>query len=769
MLQRSSSDANTSQVILNDRYVPAHASAIDLREIVRILRRHARIVIASTAILVVLALLFVVLVTPQYTATSSVLIDPRRANVLDSNNQVLTNFGTDDATIESQVSLLQSVAVLQRVVENLKLTSDPEFAPPPGVLDSVRALFSRKPAGGAGVEDVAKARAMETLDRRLKIIRQRATFIVDVNASSYERDKAARIANAVTQAYFLEQVHSKYDATKTAANWLNDQLEDLKARVIASDKAVQDFRAANNLNVAQGVTVNDQQISDLNNKLIEARAESAETRAKYEQVDQIAKSGGDAGSVAEALGSDMISRLRTQYAELAKTEADLSTKFGPRHPQLETVRAQLRETRKLIGEEIRRILQARGHTYDVAVARENSLQKSLDGLQNVSSESGQAQVRLRELQRQAEANRTLYESFLARYKETSAQESLEMPDSRIVTKAEAPITPSFPKIPLTLGLAFAIGLGLGCLLALVADYLDRRIKTNDQARAASGLPSIAAVPAVNVREIARLAKRGRKALDGYDPTTARLLPPALQPPLLRYAVEHPTSAFAEAIRSVRFALQRSARDKTTQVIMVTSAVDGEGKTTLAANLGLSMASLGVKTILVDGDLRNSELTRSMCPRARAGLLDVALAKMPLHQAVLMDQGGNLAILPSPTPSDISVLTEFASSDGMSSILQELRNYFDAIIVDAPPLLPLIDGRALAEQSDCVIFAIGWDQTPSEVVARAVELLAPIHGCVLGTVLTRVDLGRLRFYEPYGSSTYGSSYPYGGPPFQEAAE
>jgi polysaccharide biosynthesis transport protein len=768
MLQHNSDGTQVLTQRFADHAAPAAGGfhGIDVREIARILRRHVNLIAATTAVLIALALVFVAIVTPLYSATSTVLIDPRRSSVVDNSNPVLSNFGTDDASIESQVSLIQSLAVMQRVADGLKLKDDPEFAPPPSLLDWIRSLFSRSGAPGTSVDDVARARAIDTLQKRLKILRQRSTFLVDITASAQDRNKATAVANAVAQAYFLEQVRSKYDATKTAAGWLNQQLAELKSRVITSDKAVQDFRAANNLFVAQGVTINDQQMGDLNTKLVEARTEAAETRAKFEQVARLAKSGGDSGSVTEALGSETIARLRGQYAELSKTEADLSTKFGSRHPQLTTVRAQLRETKQLIGEEVQRILQARRHTYEVAAAREESLQKSLGDLTNTSSDAGQAQVRLRELQREAEANRTLYESFLARYKEASAQESLEMPDSRVVTKAEAPISPSFPKVPLTLGLALLIGLALGSLFALLADYLDRRIKTHEQAKA-SGLPSVAALPNISARELATLAKQGRADLERYDPRTTRLLPAGLQPPLLRYAITQPMSQFAEAVRSIRFALQHAARMRTTQVICVTSAVGGEGKSTLAANLALSLAAVGVKTLLVEGDLRNPQLSRSLCPGVRSGLLEVALAGMPLHQAILVDQESNLAFLPAPLPKDVALLTEFASSEGMSDVLKELRNHFDVVIVDSPPLLPLIDGRALAEQADSVILAVGWDRTPQDLLLRAVELLGPVYDRIIGTVLTRVDLERFKFYEPYDSNAYGSPYVQG-PTLREAA-
>ena len=413
-MSRPSSSQSSTAVLAVANGAPSHESAsrtIDLREIVRILRRRSRIIVVTSIIVVALSLVFVSVVGPVYTATSTVLIDPRRTNVIDTNNQaVSSSFGSDDAVTESQALLIQSVSLLQLVVERLKLADDPEFAPPPGIVDTIKALFaSSESAPGASPEEIGKAKAVERLQKRLKVVRQRTTFLIDINASSHEPAKAAAIANAVAEAYFLEQVRSKYDATKAAADWLNQQIEALKARVLATDKAVEDFRAGNNLIASQGVTVNDQQITDLNNKLIEARVQTAEAYAKYDQVQRIADSGRDPGSVAEALSSDTIVRLRAQYADLAKNGADLASKYGARHPAMATVRAQLRDTQRLINEEVQRILQSRRHTYEVAAAREASLQRSLDELQGVSTDSGQAQIRLRELQREAEANRTLYE------------------------------------------------------------------------------------------------------------------------------------------------------------------------------------------------------------------------------------------------------------------------------------------------------------------------------------------------------------------------
>lgn len=757
MLQRSSDFDYPVPASIHAQPLDARGS-VDLRELARILLRRWKILTALPLAFLGCALAYLVSTDTLYTATATVLVDPRRANVVDTNQTVLSNFGTDDATIESQALLIQSVAILASVVDQLGLTRDVEFQPKPGLLDPIKRLFAHSaPADGASAEEAARTMSVDILQKRLKVVRQGTTFLVDINVSSVAPAKAARIANAIAERYFAEQVRAKNEATRIAAEWLNGQINSLKSRVLAAEKAVADFRSANNLAVSQGVTINDQQMTDLNNQLVAARVQTAEAKAKFDQVQKLASAGKDAGGINAAITSDLVTQLRTQYADIAKNLADLSSKYGPHHPLVANVRAQLRDTQRLIDTEIKRIMDSTQHDYEVAQSREASLQKSLDQAQDVSSSSGQAQVRLRELQREAEATRTLYESYLARYKDTAAQESLEMPDSRVVTKASVPIVPSWPKSSLIAGLAMIVGFGIGTVLAFLADYLDRRVKTLEQTQSATGIPALAAVPLIGSRELAALAKRGRRALEHYDSASTRLLPAALQPPLLRYALEEPGTFFAEAIRAIRLSVQRSLLAEPVKVIMVTSALDGEGKTTLAANLAQSLASLGLKTLLIDGDLRNPELTRSLCPHAEVGLLNVAVGDSPLDQAILLDRSTGLSILPSLPVYDIETASELIFSERMRDILDHLRDHFELILVDSPPLVPLVDGRALAEMSDRIILSVAWNQTPVDVVSHAINLLAPVYHRLLGTVLTRVDLHQLKFYDYYLSSTYLKPY------------
>lgn len=744
-----------------------HATAADaerwdritLSEIFRILRRRFAIIAATTVTLIVLAGLVVMVVRPLYTATATILIDPRRPNIvnLEKSQASVQSPQTDDAAIESQVLLSQSVAVLRRVVDTLKLTEDPDFMPTPGILASLNNMLSPQDRPAVDQHEAKTMSAVAILRGRLKVVRQRNTFLVDINVDSHEPRRAAEIANAIAGAYFEELIRSKSDATKTAAGWLNQQLTDLKTRLQASDKAVEDYRGQHNLTLTKGETVNGQQISDLNSKLVQARAEAAEARAKYEQVAQIAQSKGDPGSLTEALASDTIARLRGQYAQLSMSEADLSSRYGAQHPQVTAVRAQLRDTKRLIGEEVRRILQSRHHEYEVAAAREASLATSLNGLQDVSTASGQAEVRLRELQLEADANRALYESFLGHYKEATARESFELPEARVVSNASVPMQPSFPKAFLFLGLAIPLGLGIGSLLAIGIDRFDRRVKTMEQVEAISGMPGIATVPLIGLRELSRITKRGRRELSEYRAQSPRMLPFALQPPLMRYIVEEPNSVFAEAIRAVRLSIQHVARSRPMQVVMLTSAIDGEGKTTVAANLALSYAMVGVRTLLIEGDMRNPEVTRSLCPNAQLGLFDVARGRASLQQTILVDKTTTLSVLPSPLSDEFETMSEFAYSDGMSIIMSELRRHFDMIIIDAPPLVPLVESRALGEHADGIVLAVGWNRTPGNLVGRAMDLLEPIKDRLLGAVLTSADLRKLRDYDYYQSSAYIKPY------------
>ena len=754
--------------------------SLDLREIVKILQRHRWAIILTAVVLLLAGIIFVLFVTPRYTASATILIDPHRSNVADSstNRPSPASFDSDNAYVNSQVNLIQSDGVLRPVIDDLNLARDPEFGPHSSFIDlvlyPVKKLLipKRPPVPGQGAEDVAKAQTLGFLQkRRLKVERQATTFLIDISVTSEDPQKAAKIANTIVNSYFQELVQGKYDTNKIASSWFDEQLRQLESKVLASDRAVEEFRAAHNLTVSQavtpaqsqGVTVNDQQLTELNNKLIEAHAQTAASQAKFELVQAVANGKADPGSLGDALASGVITQLRTQYGQVAKDLADASSKYGPQHPLVVNAKAQLRETQKLINQEIERIRESAQQAYQIAKSREDSLQKSLDDLRRITDDTGKDRVRLRELQREASANRALYESFLTRYKQTSAQETLNLPDSRVVSKADIPLSPSFPRVLLILPGALVAGLGLGCLLAIAIDYFDRRVKSPRQAEDVTRIPTLASIPLIGTRELASRAVRGRQELSRYNSTAVEMLPAAMQPPLMRYVLEEPTSLFAESVRAVRLAIQRASRTAPVKSVMVSSSVEGEGKTTLAINLALTLAVTGARTILIEGDFRNPEMSRSLCPSANVGAIEVATGKARLKQALFIDRTTGLAFLPAPPREEFAGISEFVFSDAMGNMLEQLKEHFDYIVIDSPPLVPLVDARALAEMADRVILAIRWDSTPRDVVTQALDSLGPAYDRVLGTVLTRVDMQRLRFYDYYRSSSYITPYSYLGQP------
>jgi len=307
------------------------------------------------------------------------------------------------------------------------------------------------------------------------------------------------------------------------------------------------------------------------------------------------------------------------------------------------------------------------------------------------------------------------------------------------------------------------GLGLGCLLAMVVDYFDTRIKSARQAEGVAHVPTLATMPLVGVRELAARASRGRRELSRYDPKASGMLPAAMQPPLMRYVLEEPTSVFAESVRAIRFAIQRASRTASVKSVLISSSIEGEGKTTLAVNLALSLAVTGHRTILVEGDFRNPEMSRSLCPSARAGAIELVAGKASFEQALFVDRTTGLTILPSPPAERLADISEVVFSDAISNMIEQLKGHFDYVIVDSPPLVPLVDARALADISDRVVLAIRWDSTPQQVVEQALDTLAPFYDRVLGTVLTRVDMQRLHLYDRYRSSSYIAPYSYLGQP------
>lgn len=704
-----------------------HLDADRLRRQLTVPWRRRGLIASVTLLGLVLAGLAVVLVTPRYAATALVLVAAPQSRVVDM-DAVMAGAAADAATVFTEAEVMRAPALLHTVAEAEGLYSDAEFNTalnPPGLIAVLLGLlpdgWDAAIRGRATVTDAeSPAARADTLDEfrdAVSVSPVHRSRVLRVTVESERPETAARLANALADTYLTAQLEAKFDATRKATSWLDTRLADLRAEVRAAETAVADYRAAHGLTETAEAPLTAQQMGEVSSQVILASSRRSEAEARLAAARRLA--GGE--GVPEVLGSTLIQRLKEQEAGVLRSVSELATRYGEKHPRMIDARAQLAEVRAKIATEVNAIISGLESEVRVARARETSLRNSLADLEGRDAREDTAAVTLRELEREAEASRLMYESFLARFKETSAQESLQEPDSRIVSAAVVPVDPAHPKRLAWVGTAGALSLLAGIALAFLREHLDRAVRTSAQAEAATGRPVLAMVP-----------------LAGRDPVDATL--------------EAPTEAPAEAVRSLRAQVLIRSRGQASGVVVVTSSLPDEGKSTLALWLARAAAQAGRSAVLVDCDLRRPALARALALPAGPTVLDVLSGETPLEAALVTDPRTPLKVLPGGR-AGVTAL-DLAEADAMADLLSDLKARFDTVIVDAPPVLAVADGRLLARRADHVLYALRWDSTPRDAAAEGVRALVDAGVDPL-PVITRIDLKRHGRYG-YGdaASVYG---------------
>lgn len=704
-----------------------------------VLRRRWRLVAAAVVGALVLTSLLLAVLAPRYTANIQILLDPRKQNVIQSQQAIVQGVQLDTGVVESEVSILLSFGIARRVTEKLNLFQDPEYngaadngfsLSPGALLRSLGGIFGRNPAAPV-TEELGLSPAQVATIRRVResITARRVglTFVIDVGFTSLDPAKAAHIANAVGEAYLVEQLEARYDAAKRASGWLNERLQGLAQQVQSAEKAVAEYRAAHKIVETSTGAIDKQQVAELSAQLALARARTVETRAKFEQAERTMTQGGNIAAVAEVLQSPVVTSLRAQEAEVARREADLTSRYGPLYPQVVTVRAELADIRRGIKSEVDRIITNVKSEYEVSQKREQSLQDSIDRLTGVATQNDESRIRLRELERDAETTRSLYQSFLSRFKETREQTTLEASDSRVISQATAPPVPSSPRKSVYYGLGLVLGLLFGVMGAFLLDYIENGYATAEAVESELNLPVLAVLPALSKEEIDP-AGRGET--------------------IMTYVATKPMARFSEAVRSARVALSLSNVDNPPRLVLVTSSVPSEGKSTMACAMAVSAAASGQRTLLIDGDLRHPSSSKTFALNDSAGLVELLAGTVKPEQVVRAFSNMSLSVLPSgastKNPPDL------LSSQRMRALLQTARESYDLVVIDAPPVTAVIDSLALAPYVDKIAFVIEWENTPREVVARAMNVLGDQREKVAGVLLNKVDLDQIRFRQSYYS-------------------
>lgn len=726
-------------------------------------RRQFPVIVFVLLLTAALGAVYIFTTPPRFTGQATLIIDTRKVQLFQQQS-VLGDIGVDTAMVDSQVEILKSENIAISVIKDLRLTEDPEFVGPGGgLIGAVTSLISKLFASDEPRSEFELTRgALARFESSLTIKRIGLTYVIDINYQSLSPERAAQIANAVADAYIVDALEAKYQATRRAALWLQDRLKELRTQASAAERAVVDFKAKNNIVDTGGRLMNEQQLAELNSALIQARALTAEAQARLERVNDIVRGEnpdaivGDSGrfaataTVADTLRNEVITKLRSQYLDLANREAIWSNRYGRNHLAAIQLRNQMREIARSIVDELHRIAETYKSDYEIAKTREESVQKSLSEIVSQSQVTNQAQIVLRELESTSQTYRALADNFLQRYMESVQQQSFPITEARLITQASPPLKKSHPKTLLVLAVSLAAGLVLSVGTGLWREFSDRVFRTGSQVESALQADCIAVLPKV---------KAGAKGFSVRAADDAPSQPRAIvrDQGLLWHVLDAPFSRFTESIRSIKLAADLYGVSKANKVIGVTSSLPNEGKSTIATSLAQLIAHGGSRVILIDGDLRNPSLTRTLAPNATQGLIEVISGKASLADILWTDSSTNLSFLPAVAKSRLAHTSEILGSDATKKLIEKLREAYDYVVVDLSPLAPVVDVRATTNLIDAYVFVVEWGRTRTDVVEHALGAARNVYESLLGVVLNKADISVLSRYESYRGNYYYKRY------------
>ncbi|MGY3473985.1 polysaccharide biosynthesis tyrosine autokinase [Bradyrhizobium ottawaense] len=742
MLQvnKSSSDINRDYAEVDGSPAQTLASYLD------IVRRQFPTIVAIVSACVILALLYLFTAAPRYTSTASMVIDTRKVQLF-GQQSILGDLAVDSATVETQVEILKSENISLTVIRDLHLIDDPEFVGSGGgLLGSVIDFVSELLLNGQSPSEYELTRkALERFEKNETVKRIGLTYVMAIGFTSKDPQKAAKIANAIADAYIVDSLEAKFQATKRASVWLQDRIKELRTQASSAQRAVVDFKIANNIVDSGGRLMNEQQLAEVNSQLVMAHASTAEAKARLDRLNDIFKQEIPDANVADALKNETIVKLRAQYVDMASKESIWSGKYGHDHLAAVNLRNQMAEIKRNITAELKRIQESYKSEYDIAMTREESIKSSLANAVSESQLTNQAQVQLRELESNAQSYQAMYDNFLQRYMESVQQQSFPITEARVISAATQPLKKSSPKTLIILAGALFGGILLSFGAAVARELTDKVFRTTSQVEEQLGANCIAILPAL-----------GGTAPSGL---TGRLPKPKSDPQanLLRYVVDNPLSRFAEAVRSLKVAVDLNSIVREKRVLAVTSTLPNEGKSTLSTNLAQLMAHSGAKVILVDADLRNPSLSRALRPDANIGLVDLVAQKVRLEDAVSVDPQTGLAVLPAGATSKLLHTNEILASKAMHAVVNLLRSQYDYVVIDMPPMAPVVDVRVTSPFVDSYVFVVEWGKTKTDVVRHNLRNSPEIQDKLLGVVLNKADTKALARYESYHGRYYYQKY------------
>ena len=721
------------------------APSIDFFAILAAVLRRWKLVAAITLSASIATYGVVKLCVPSaYKSTVEILVyDPQRqidATVQKPISLFVDAVGND--AMNTEINVLKSKSVALRVVSELGLDTDPEFeshdlrigdlvdrlripdlAKRLGIADLGErfgfAGLGRAANNGAetigGTEEKAEKldRAADALLKRLDIWQE--SYIIFVSTTSQDPVKAQRLASTVANDYLASQREARQESLDHVATWLKGRVNDLQSRVLETESSIEKLKVESGIRDDGEIdNVGEQQIGDLNTQLLTAREEVNDKRARLEQARHVIDTNGDIDSIPELAAK--LAELRRRQTELNWNATQLQNRVGERNMQVISIRDALAFVNKQIDAEAERTLASMKNAYDIAVRREQSLEANLQSLTaNLNSET---YIKLQQLRRAADADRKAYQNYLSQYNDISERRELQDASARIISPATLPRSPSSSRNKFY-ALGGMAGLGGGLLLAILLEYFRPGVKTGTEIEQSFGLPVVGNIP---------LVSRGKtRGVSHYRP--------------LDRMFNEPLSHLSEAVHAMRISLEISSANP--KVVLITSALPGEGKSTAAMLLAASSASSGKRTILLDCDLRLRSTSEALRNKHQQGLSELLHGTAKLADVIAQDPRTKIYVLPagSMAPNAADLLM----SKRMVDLIAVLRSEFDYIVMDAPPLLPVVDALALATVADKILVIVEWCQTSRASIYEAFRVLGPEEKRVAGIVLNKVDFNQLPGY------------------------
>lgn len=732
------------------RHLPGRPSgdfmSLSIPQLFGIFWNRKLIVIATIAIAFCIAVVANGVITPRYTASATIIVEPRQQNVIEIES-VISSLPVSLETMQSEVQIIQSPTLARQVIDGLGLAALVEFNPSlaprerslaqelksaiKGVFRPIIALLKDEPAEGRTVElaetpgvwdlsseelrqNWGQTRIVNRFLRNLDVGIQGSSRVISVSYTTGDPVLSQQVVNAVAQEYIRDQVRLKTDALAGANTFLSGRIADLRADVETAERAVEEFRASTTIISERDGELLAEQTYALSRKHLDAKLELDTVNERLARVQVAMRSRGQTAAF-EGVQSTVIDSLRLEEMRLRQQESQLLTTLGQRHPSVVAVRSELDKRRQQMLEEAQSLLASLQNEKDIAQQRVNSIQASLDELQQDSDTLNVAQIELRALDREAEATREVFASFLNRYKQTE-QIDYDQAQSRVLALASIPTNPSFPKTRLNYAMALVAGSGLGAVIILLLELAVRGYRGPEELQSTLGLPVLAVIPKVAARNLTGL---------GLD----------------RFLGEEPNSAFAEAHKGVFAALRVDRRALNLgNVLLVTSSVPNEGKSVFSRSLCHSLARGGMNVLLIDSDLRASE------QEPRLGLSDFVLADCPLEQAVQMDEESSLSIIaPGTRVADPLMVLRSAK---LTKFVRAAAEQYDLVCIDAPPVLAVSDAATLSELADQVVMVVRWYKTPKNFVQASIDRLRKGRAHIAGTVMTQAKITRNAKLNPY---------------------